>query len=396
MSERAVRRCDVLIIGSGMAGASLAAELAPFRKVFLAEREGLPGYHSTGRSAALFSEAYGPGPVRALSAASRPFLFAPPTGFADAPLVRPRGHLVFGAPGQEDRLRRLAEDSRRFSGRIDSLSAQDTLCRVPALSPRAVGGGVFEPGAADIDVHALHQGYLRLVRAFGGELLRDCRVEALTREGAGWRADTGVGTILADAIVNAAGAWADEIAHRAGGTPLGLTARRRTVAVVELAAPIDAADWPLTADLDETFYFKPETGRLLVSPADGTPVPPCDVQPEEIDVALAVDRLERLTAVRVRRVTNRWAGLRTFAADSLPVIGWDAERPCGLPGFFWMAGQGGFGIQTAPAAAKLAAGVLLGRPAADPAADPATRGVDVSAVSPGRFAPAAAAISAEG
>lgn len=390
MTERAARRCDVLVIGGGIAGASLASEIAPFRRVILLEREDRLAYHSTGRSAALFSQAYGPEPVRALSAASRDFLFRPPMGFADGPLMRPRGHLVFGLRGQEAALDAMAEDFRRHADGIERLSADDTICRVPALNPRQVGGGVFEPGAADIAVQRLHRGYLRLFRAFDGELICGGRVKSLTPEGAGWLVETGAGRIAAAVVVNAAGAWADEIVDRAGGSPLGLTARRRTAITVELAAPINAVDWPMTGDLDETVYFKAEPGRLLVSPADQTPVPPSDVQAEDLDVTAAVLRLERLTAMRVKRVVSRWAGQRTFAPDGLPVIGWDCDRAGGRPGFFWFAGQGGYGIQIAPAAARLAGRLLLGQPVP---VDLADLGLTRGSFSPARFAavPAVAA-----
>jgi D-arginine dehydrogenase len=380
-------QCEFLVVGAGIAGASAAAALAPLGPVVVIEREGQPGYHSTGRSAALFTETYGPPAIRALSAASRVFLTSPPSGFADTPLLHRRGLLVFGAPGREAALETAMEDGSRHAAGVRTLSPDEAVRVVPVLRREAVCGAVLEPEAMDIDVHALHQGYLRLTSARGGTVRTDAGLTGLEQTGNGWRAQTTAGTVLARIVVNAAGAWADEVAALAGARPIGLEPRRRTAFVFDPEVPVPCDDWPMTGDLDETMYFKPEGGRLLASPADATPMPACDVQAEELDVAEAVDRLQRATTLQVRRIVRRWAGLRTFLADGLPIVGWDEDRPDGVPGFFWLAGHGGYGISTAPAMARLAGAVAAGTGLP---ADLGAAGVSEAALSPARLSAAAA------
>ncbi len=342
---------DIVVIGAGMAGASAAHFLARRFEVLLLEREDQPGYHTTGRSAALYTQAYGNAAIRALTVASKPFFDRPPEGFCETPLLAPRGLVLFGRADQAASLEAAFRDGRRFVPEIRLLDGDGVRRLVPALRPGYAAGAVHEPDAADIDVHAMHRGFLR-----GVPLRRQAEVEGLERGGSGWRlALRGGGVLEARIVVNAAGAWADEVAALAGAAPVGLTPKRRTA----FTFPAEAGDWPMAVDVDEQFYFKPESGRVLGSPADETPSPPCDAQPEEIDVALAVDRIERAAAFRIRRIERRWAGLRSFVADKTPVLGFDPVRP----GFFWCAGQGGYGIQTAPAmgmaAAALAAGERL-------------------------------------
>jgi len=366
---------DILVIGAGIAGASVAAELSATHRVTLLEREAMPGYHSTGRSAALFSEIYGGPPVRALSRASRDFFFSPPPGFTEYPLVKPRRALYIANPHQLPALDSFAAnpDVKPAVHRIDAAAA---LKACPILRPEAVAAAVIEPDASDVDVHALHDGYLRLFRKRSGTLITDANVHTLERRGRQWRATTGAGVFEAPVVVNAAGAWADDIAAKAGAERQRIQPRRRTALLVELPAGCDADAWPMTIDVEETFYFKPDAGLLLISPADETAVDACDVQPEEIDIATAIDRVERVTTLKVQRIRKKWAGLRSFGPDRAPVIGFDPDAD----GFFWLAGQGGYGIQTAPAAAKLAAALIRGEEL-----PPQVDGFDPVSVSPARF-----------
>ena len=339
---------DVVVIGAGMAGASAAHFLARRFDVLLLEREDQPGYHTTGRSAALYTQAYGNAAIRALTVASRPFFDAPPEGFSETPLLTPRGLVLFGRADQAASLEGAFRDGRRFVPEIRMLDSDGVCGLIPALRPDYAAGGVYEPEAADIDVHALHRGFLNRV-----PLRRNAEVEGLERIASGWRVTLRGGEkLVARLVVNAAGAWADEMAALAGAAPIGLVPKRRTA----FTFPAETGDWPMAVDVDEQFYFKPESGRTLGSLADETPSPPCDAQPEEIDVAMAVDRIEHATTFRIRRIERRWAGLRSFVADKTPVAGFDP----GLPGFFWCAGQGGYGIQTAPAMGMVVAALAAG------------------------------------
>ncbi|WP_342235932.1 NAD(P)/FAD-dependent oxidoreductase [Inquilinus sp. OTU3971] len=367
---------DVAVIGGGIAGASLARAVADGRRVLLLERESQAGYHSSGRSAALFSETYGNAVVRALSTASRDFLQAPPEDFAGFVLTRPRGAMHVGRPGQEAAIRSRAEALAALVPSVREIGADDAVARFPVL--HRVGGAVFEPEALDLDTNGMLQGSLRGLRRRGGEVRTGAEVTALAPlPGGGWRIETTAGAVEAGIVVNAAGAWADSIAALAGVAPVGLVPKRRTAFLFD--APGHAVDgWPMVVDLDETFYIKPDAGRLLGSPADETPSPPCDAQPEEIDVAVAVDRIESATTLTIRRLTHRWAGLRSFVADKTPVLGVDPEAP----GLFWCAGQGGYGFQTAPAMARLGAALLRGDAVPE---DLARLGVTAAALSPGRF-----------
>lgn len=369
---------DFIIIGGGMAGASAAYELAAYGTVLLLERESQPGYHSTGRSAALFSEAYGPEQVRALTTGGKPFFLSPPDGFTDHDILTPRGAMFLGRPDQEPQLQTIFEESRRLVDTIRLIDATEVLERVSVLRADYVGGGVLEPDAMDIDVHALHQGYLRGLRARGGTVVTDADVTDLTKSGADWRVATRAGAFAGPVVVNAAGAWADVIGDMAGAGAIGLVPKRRTAILFDPPEGVDSDVWPLVVDVDENFYFKPDAGKLLGSPADETPVPPCDVQPEDLDVAVAVDRIQTAADLPVRRIDHRWAGLRSFVPDKTPVVGYDPN----LAGFFWLAGQGGYGIQTAPGLGRLAAALAAGM--AVPA-DLADLGVSAAALSPARL-----------
>ncbi|QCO18010.1 FAD-binding oxidoreductase (plasmid) [Azospirillum brasilense] len=356
-----MERVDFLVVGGGMAGASAAYELAAHGSVAVLERESQPGYHSTGRSAALYTQTYGHPVVRALTVASWDFYINPPEGFSEHPLLTPRGVLLIGRADQTAALDRDFTEGRRLTPTVERLDRAETLARAPFLNPDYVDGAVWEPEAMDMDVHAIHGGYLRGLKARGGRLVTDAGVTALERRDGLWIATTPAGAFAAPVLVNAAGAWADGLAGMAGVSPIGLVPKRRTAITFDpvFPDPADAAGlagWPMTIDVDEQFYMKPESGRLLLSPADETPVEPCDVQPEEMDIAIAIDRMEQAVRFSVRRITHKWAGLRSFVADKVMVVGYDDSAD----GFFWLAGQGGYGIQTAPAMGRTAAALATG------------------------------------
>lgn len=367
---------DILVIGAGIAGASVAAELARTHRVVVLEAEDAPGYHSTGRSAAVFSESYGNEAVRALTRASRDFFYHPPADFSPSPLIKRRSWLHVASATQAGALDRFLA-TEDVAMRVRRVGPEEALALSPLLRPQTVaGGGAYEPHAADIDVHALHQGYLRLLRQRHGTVVTGAQVTAAARAEGKWRVESGAGEFSAGTIIDAAGAWADRIAGLAGVTPVGIQPCRRTAALIELPEGPAPDTWPLTIDIEESYYFKPDAGLLLLSPADETPVEPGDVQPEDLDVAIAVDRLERATRLTVNHVRRKWAGLRSFAPDRSPVIGFDRAAP----GFFWLAGQGGYGIQTAPAAAGLAAALIRGDTAAQ-----SIGGLDPAALAADRF-----------
>ncbi|MET0272312.1 MAG: FAD-binding oxidoreductase [Phenylobacterium sp.] len=368
---------DVVIIGAGIAGASAAAELAQTHKVIVLEREAFPGMHSTGRSAALFSEIYGSGPIRALSRASRDFLYSPPAGFADAPIVRQRGALHIASASQMTELDAFCA-LPDVAPSIRRLTATEARAQCSILREDYIAGAALETGSADVDVDVLHQGWLRQLKARGGRVIVDGEVLRLSRGETGWRVNTPDIQIDTKVVINAAGAWADVIAERAGVATVGLEPRRRTALIVDAPEGGQSDAWPMVIDIDEQFYFRPDAGALLLSPGDETPTEPCDAQPEELDIAIAIDRIQVATTLDVRRVRRSWAGLRSFVADRNPVVGYAPDAP----GFFWLAGQGGFGIQTAPAMGRLAAALARGESVPG---DLARFGVDANDLSPGRF-----------
>jgi len=368
---------DIIVIGAGIAGASVAAHLAETHRVILTESEERPGYHSTGRSAALFTEIYGNSLVRALTRASRAFLFAPPPSFSEIPLTRSRGCLYIATTRQ---LRSLQEFAALpdIAPATRPLSAADARNLCPVLREDYVAGALLEPDSSDIDVHALHHGYLRLFKSRKGLVLNNAPVHALERAGEGWTVRAGAQLLTARIIVNAAGAWADEVAALAGIARIGLVPFRRTAVLIDPPPGVTVDSWPFVNDIDEQFYFKPEGGSLFLSPADEWPAEPCDAQPDEWDVATAVDRVQSATTLQINRLKARWAGLRTFATDRTPVVGFSQETA----GFFWLAGQGGYGIQTAPALSRAAAALALGLPLPE---DLVQAGVRTEEMSPSRF-----------
>ncbi|MBT4933668.1 MAG: FAD-binding oxidoreductase [Rhodospirillaceae bacterium] len=347
--------CDVLIIGAGIAGVSAAYELSQSRQVVVLERESQPGYHTTGRSAAIYTKNYGSPAIRALTRASYRFFTEAQPEFADQPLLTPRGALFVAREDQLDVLDAAFAGTQSLVPTIRRIDAAETIRINPALNPEFVGGAIFEPEASDIDVHALHGGFLKGLRKRGGTIVTNADVTTTSRVGDKWIVESGAGNYSADVVINAAGAWCDVIAELAGVRPIGLQPKRRTVFTFDPPPELDISSWPLTIDLDETFYFKPDAGKILCSPADETPSAPCDAQPEEIDVAIAIDRLQTVTNLRVQTIASKWAGLRSFVADKTPVIGMDDE----VEGFFWLAAQGGYGIQSSPAAGRVTASLVI-------------------------------------
>jgi D-arginine dehydrogenase len=370
---------DVLIIGGGMAGASAAFFLASGRRVTILEAEAHCGMHTTGRSAALFSEGYGNAAIRAFTRVSRQFFTAPPLGFCDVPLLTPRGAMVIGTDAQREKLETLfAETATESAIPMEWLDADAARSVVPILRPDYKASAFLDRSAMDMDVDALHQGFLRGARRQEVRIVTNARVEAIERAGGTWIVKTTAGVFDAPVLVNAAGAWADQVAAMAGATPLGLVPKRRTAMLVEAPPGVNAKEWPGVIDVEEMFYFKPSSGMLLLSPADETPSEPCDVQPEEIDIAVAVDRIQQAADLPVTRISRSWAGLRSFFADKTPAVGWDTQ----VEGFFWLAGQGGYGIQTAPALGQLTAAMVTGSNLPEPFLG---EGADPGLLSPARF-----------
>ena len=347
---------DILVIGAGIAGAGVAFELSTTARVILLEAEERPGYHTTGRSAAVYLKGYGNEVIRDLTAASESFLEQPPVGFTAVKLVAARGALSLVREDQLERLGPTLERLHRHVPAARRLEPEAIRGLVPALRPTYAAAAIFDPDARDMDVDALLQGYLKGFKARGGQLLTNAPAQTIARVDGAWDVTAGGHRLTAPIIVDAAGAWADQVADTAWLGQLGLVAKRRTALIVAPPQGFDVTRWPLVDDIDEQFYFRPEAGKLFCSPADETPVPPHDVQPEELDIAIAVDRIERVIPLNVRRIEHSWAGLRTFAPDKTPIVGFDPRAR----GFFWLAGQGGYGIQTAPAMARLASRLVRG------------------------------------
>jgi D-arginine dehydrogenase len=345
---------DFVVIGAGIAGASAAHGLAEHGRVLVLERESQPGYHTTGRSAAMFTENYGNRTIRRLTKASGPFLKQPPAGFTEHPILTARGALMIARADQLDALEALYRDVADLGGLVERLDAAEALALLPLLRPGYAAAALYEPDALDIDVNGLHRGFLRGASSRGGKLLCDAEVGQIEHQDGVWELATRAGSFAAPVLVNAAGAWADEIAALAGVSQVGLQPKRRTAFIFDGPPGLGDHVLPMCVDVQEQFYFKPEAGRFLGSLADETPSPPCDAQPEEIDLALAVERIEAATVFQIRRLIHRWAGLRSFVAGKSLVIG---EAP-DAKGFFWLAGQGGYGIQTSPAASAALGGLV--------------------------------------
>jgi len=370
---------DYVVVGAGIAGASVAYELSERATVLVLERESQPGYHSTGRSAAMFMETYGTPHIQALTRASRAFYEHPPAGFTDHPILAPRGVLYVATHEQQALLQETYEALHAQNDTVTLVSAEEALARVPCLAADQLCGAVAEPDARDIDVHALHQGYLRTARARGAVMRNRAELASADYADGVWTLGLADGdTVRARAVVNAAGAWADQVATLCGAVPTGLQPCRRTAFTFAAPEGMDVSGWPTVAGIDEGYYFKPDAGQLLGSPANADPVDPHDVVPEELDVATGIYRIESATTLQIRRPKHTWAGLRSFVADGDFVVGWDEHAPA----FFWLAAQGGYGIQTAAANSLLAASLLRGEPVPQSLLD---HGVNAAAVDPKRL-----------
>ncbi len=355
----ALQEYDFVIVGAGIAGVSVAYHLSPHARVLILERENVAAYHTTGRSAALHSETYGSAEIRAITVASGHFYRNPPAGFADHPVLTSRGALTVGRADQSAAMDKAQADYAALVPSVRRVDQAEALRLQPLLRPEAAeGGGILEPEADDMDVAAIHGGFLRGARAAGGGLRLNAELVALERKNGRWLIRLRDGeTVSAANIINAAGAWADVVGGLAGAKTIGLVPKRRTAFTFDAPPGLDIVRSPMTIDFDESFYFKPEVGQFLASPADETPSPPCDAQPEEMDIAIAVERIEAATKLSIRRIKNKWAGLRSFVADKNLVVGYDSD----VDAFFWLAGQGGYGIQTGAAAGRIAAALALGQ-----------------------------------
>jgi len=345
--------CEYLILGAGIAGASIAYHLAPHGNVIMCEMESQPGYHTTGRSAAFFAETYGGPEIRPLTMHSKSFLTNPPKDFCDGSLIHERGAIHAFEEKDRARAQVICTEMQQFLKSVHIIDRERVIQLSPILASSEIVGAIFDPDCGDLDVSALHQGYLRGFKTRGGALLNDAEMLKAEKVKDGWVVHTRAGEIKAKVIINCAGAWGDVVAERAGVKPLGLKPLRRTIVM----APADIIDprGPIVIDIDEDYYFKPEGRQYLISPADETLTAASDAQPEIEDIAIAVDKFERITKTSVAKVENAWAGLRTFAPDRAPVIGFDDNNE----GFFWSVGQGGYGIQTAPAWSEAAANIIL-------------------------------------
>jgi D-arginine dehydrogenase len=346
---------DFIIIGGGIAGASAAYALALHGSVALLEMEDQLGYHSTGRSAAQFTELYGNGLIRALARLSKAFLVNPPDEFKQAPILTPRGAMFVATNAQRPVIDALVAMAAEENCPVAELDVAGARGIVPVLRADAFESAVLEPDSTDMDVHALHGGFLRGMRSRGGDIITKAEVTGLSRQNDVWRVETPAGRFEASVVVNAAGAWADVVAERASVATVGLTPKRRTVILFDPPSDVEIDRWPLVIDADENWYFKPDAGKILASPADETPIEPTDAQPEELDIALIADAIERMTTMRVGQIFHRRAGLRTFAPDKTPVVGFASDTE----GFFWLAGQGGYGIETSLAMGVAVASLIV-------------------------------------
>jgi len=365
------KTADVVIIGAGIAGASMAARLAEACDVVLLDMEDYPGFHTTSRSAAMWEPSFGPPIFRALTHASGPFLHDPPDGFSPVPLVMPRGVMMCGEHGD-------GCDREEFIERgYAEMSRAEAAALVPLLRFDDIAWILFDGLTKDLDVDALHQGFLRAAKAGGCTIECRARVERARRNGA-WAIETGNGSVSAPVVVIAAGAWADEVAALFGAEPVGLQPKRRSACIIAAPAATDVSRWPQIFPARDDFYCKPTGGQLLVSPCDATPVDPHDAYADDFKLAEGIAAFERLLDCSVNRIERSWGGLRTFAPDGEPVVGFDPD----VEGVFWLAGHGGYGIQSSAALSEVAAALLLRK---DIPAAIADRRITAQAISPARF-----------
>ncbi len=351
---------EFIVIGAGIAGASAGYELASHGRVLILEREPVAGHHSTGRSAAVLTENYGNSIIRRLTLATRPFLEHPPAGFTENPLVSPRKMMWIAREDQQEELAATLPNSQRLVPSIHPVNSLEACNLCPVLRSEYVSYGIVEPNALDLDVHSIHQGFLGGIRRKGGKIETNSGVTAMSFDRSVWTVQTRAEQYSAPVVVNAAGAWCDVIGDLAEAKPVGLIPKRRTAFIFDgplfpEGKTLDA--WPVVIDAQEDFYFKPESGKLLGSPADETPMDPCDAVVDDLDIAVAAERLQIATCMDIRTIKRKWAGLRSFVPDKTPVCGFDRERR----GFFWLAGQGGYGIQTSSALARATSELIVNR-----------------------------------
>ena len=381
---------DYVIIGAGIAGASLAYRLRNSGRILVVETESQAGYHSSGRSAAMFMETYGTATIRGLTRASRAFFETPPDGFCEHPVMTPRGVLYIAREDQKQLFDDTLQQLRNSGANVSIVSAAEVLKRVPCVRPEGLIGAIEENDAQDLDVHAILQGFLKGARQAGVEFSYGTSVNSAEHIDNTWHMELGNGsTVVASKVVNAAGAWGQRVGTLFGAVQVGLQPKRRSaftfqppIAAADAQTALSASDkWPAVVGIDESFYFKPDAGQLLGSPANADPVDPHDVVAEELDIAIGIDRIMSATTMEIRRPSHTWAGLRSFVNDGEFVIGWDPN----VSNLFWLVGQGGYGIQTSPGASLLAAN-LLRNEALD--ASLQNEKIDVSALAPARFATA--------
>jgi D-arginine dehydrogenase len=365
---------DIIVIGAGIAGASVAAHLAETKRVLILEMEDRPGFHTTGRSAATFEPNYGPPPILAFTRASNSFFVNPPHGFTDGPLFVPRSSLFFEAEGQEMFTEKLLVSG---SGLVE-LSEAQALKYFPVLREGYAKRTFLDPHTGDLDVDLLHRGYLKHFNSRGGQLLNNVAAEAIEHVGKHWRITTPQGIFESAILVNAAGAWGDVVAGNAGVKPVGLQPMRRSIGVIPVDGIPGVADFPLVTDMGETWYAKPQSGKMIVSSADATPVDPHDAYADDMAIAVGIERLMNATTIEVTRLDHSWGGLRTFTPDGSPVVDFDPRTE----GFFWLVGQGGYGIQSAPALSRTAAAMVLNKKLPQDVLD---AGLILADISPDRY-----------
>ena len=352
-----MKEYDYIILGGGIGGASIAYRLAGGGRVALLEQEAQPGYHTTGRSVAVHTDSYGPDVVRKLAQASYDFIVNPPEGFSEVPLQHPLGIVFVATEEQKNDLLTFLEMVQQLSPDIHEISIDKVVELVPVMKRDLLAAAFFDEQTIGMDVNAIHQGYLRGMKKGGGELICDAEVQGLKRDGGIWQVESAAGKFGAPVIINAAGAWADCVAEMAGTRKIDIMPKRRTCVTFPAPPGMDVSAWPGIMDAHENYYFKPDAGAIVGSLGDETPDVPCDVQPDEMDVALTVDRIETATTLEINRLTQKWAGLRSFVEDRCPVIGFAPDSE----GFFWCAGQGGYGIATSPAWSQCAANLVVGK-----------------------------------
>ena len=370
---------DVIIIGGGMAGSSAAYELSKELKVLVLEQEMQPGYHATGRSAAVYSLFYGSDKpaIFALTKASNDFFETPPAGFAEHALRQNKSCIMIGHQDKQEQLEEYYETVSKQHPALQRVKPELVREMLPVLKDEYCKSVLLDPEISNLDVHALQGGFLKFCKHAGGSVKASMQVDSLSYAGDNWHVQCKDQEFTAPVVVNAAGAWADEIAGLAQVRKIGLQPMRRTAILIDPPEGLNPDSWPMVAEFQEAFYFKPDAGKIMVSPADETPSPPCDAQPDELDIAYTVEHIENATTIEVKKINHSWAGLRSFVKDRSPVIGFDSNSP----GFFWLAGQGGYGIQTSPAAGRLAAALIMDRGIPE---DIAACGLEDSMIAPNR------------